>query len=1531
MEGTTQVFTKGMHSDNDPRYQPEGTYRDATNVKLISTDGDTFSIENIAGNKETERLGCADIVYRFRAVITGTNAFTVGDSYQWNLNLVNFTNYGASTVTQSQLGPYVYSDQENLVEDIATTINAITDTSGAKLFNAYNNTTEVVVESITSNNFSGAWSQIIGIGPTSGTGSTLAYSAASMNNGFSKTPSGGSIAHTATTSEALNPLQLVKRFDRLCRLTIVGHYSFGTELYLFTYDYVSGTDDGQIWKLEFYNDGTIKSKSVIYNNALTFDKSRKLIVEGIVENDCITRLYWTDNFKPIRSLNLTDPNAFAFKLNDLIMSPLTNMDRPVLKKIDVGGRLEVGMYQVGYRLISQGGSKSNISPLSNLISVSMGNSADYNDVNSGDPGNGIASAGEISTTSFTVVVNDIDTDFENVEFYILVYEVFGSSPTKILRSPMFTVSVPTFEYTHTDNNLTSITAAEFLIDSNTFDTCKDIAVKDQRLFAANLKTTAKDISTFDTEVYRWKANDVAKSLDTTSFDGGCDFVNNNGMNNGSGGLTAWTNTQLSAVTLANGKKTNESGVFSDNDTDYKYLPIAPTNAAGGYIGGGNYNSLLLGAQTRYFDETKGGIRITFQTTDRIVDTQKNYGWWKSDGWGNGSAATVINGGQRYQETQNMNMSPGDSQFVKKDVTNTIGTSVIDSHSENGDTFYQNISYDSNENPFISYSSRGYQRGETYRFAITFFDKNYKEIRTKYIGDIKMPEHWENQYKLYDDTDTSIEYDGTQGVGFPGMELYDSANYMIDQNIYCEDFRISYIKGLRNPYNDYTEYGSAVGAAAQTIHRVGNERDRPDIFPWACPQLHAIGHTHSSVVTGHINHEIPMAAAYNDGYSYREDTSSGSVATQSKYGDADFNHYVQDLHLRFEVIIPEDLKDTIGAYKIVRVKREERDKTIKAQGLLTQCVYHEDTKVQDGWQAGVGMSADLTIFQAIFGGTAGSTPDLIDEWASRLHKKYAPYCNPNHFMEEYLPPTGQAPNKQPAWGMGPSHQYPTVSSQNMKQGQLNDFSGKKLMGYNKYFTFDSPDTIHMSRGWTHESGCKLDIISVLKNVDKSKIKVYNRIGTTSIGSDWIDKPGYIGTSRAFASLFQGRVWMPQSNLGHAGWSGRMMNSWHEVYYTKFFVYDTKSFKFPQSLLNLKNNVTSSVNTPTASTGGTANHYWQNNLTIKNSKKIEAGGQAPISGINFSNNQTCYHMITSYSPPTFSTAKSYSGSTMQKDTLSGEGRRSSVGQCCESVFLVLEDGAEKILSVPDLDRYYLNATDTPMVEQGQDQSGENWNRELGRSRVPFALLANIKRVVNNQYGGNSTASILYNRFIDTGHFTYVGDNNSGVQTSKVFGGDIFVQFYGKEKYTGGKIDAEVVSRSDHWDKKRAGNCTEWYFPVETYVNTDLLHGGKKLREDIYRNFPATDQFDAYNNWVSYGPEDNNYNEVYSQEPDLKGYVVTDEDDCEVLHLPHQIAFSNVKLSGEPKKDAWKNFNIYDFHDVDGVHGPINNLFVLNDFRY
>ena len=44
------TFSKGMISDNDQRYQEEGSYRDAQNIQLINKDGATFTVENINGN-----------------------------------------------------------------------------------------------------------------------------------------------------------------------------------------------------------------------------------------------------------------------------------------------------------------------------------------------------------------------------------------------------------------------------------------------------------------------------------------------------------------------------------------------------------------------------------------------------------------------------------------------------------------------------------------------------------------------------------------------------------------------------------------------------------------------------------------------------------------------------------------------------------------------------------------------------------------------------------------------------------------------------------------------------------------------------------------------------------------------------------------------------------------------------------------------------------------------------------------------------------------------------------------------------------------------------------------------------------------------------------------------------------------------------------------------------------------------------------------------------------------------------------------
>ena len=71
-----QGFTGGMVSDPNPRYQIKGSYRDALNVRLINDDGESFSIENIEGNKKFFNLN--EISQQFELVNPGINEGILG-------------------------------------------------------------------------------------------------------------------------------------------------------------------------------------------------------------------------------------------------------------------------------------------------------------------------------------------------------------------------------------------------------------------------------------------------------------------------------------------------------------------------------------------------------------------------------------------------------------------------------------------------------------------------------------------------------------------------------------------------------------------------------------------------------------------------------------------------------------------------------------------------------------------------------------------------------------------------------------------------------------------------------------------------------------------------------------------------------------------------------------------------------------------------------------------------------------------------------------------------------------------------------------------------------------------------------------------------------------------------------------------------------------------------------------------------------------------------------------------------------------
>lgn len=92
-------------------------------------------------------------------------------------------------------------------------------------------------------------------------------------------------------------------------------------------------------------------------------------VEGIVENESISRIYWTDNVNPLKTLNLKQGRLDLLPTTSLDITPLMKPSQPVLNTT-LHGSLPVGVYQYSYKLVSENGGESTFSPLSNMYHVS---------------------------------------------------------------------------------------------------------------------------------------------------------------------------------------------------------------------------------------------------------------------------------------------------------------------------------------------------------------------------------------------------------------------------------------------------------------------------------------------------------------------------------------------------------------------------------------------------------------------------------------------------------------------------------------------------------------------------------------------------------------------------------------------------------------------------------------------------------------------------------------------------------------------------------------------------------------------------------------------------------------------------------------------------------------------------------------------------------------------------------------------------------------------------------------------------------
>lgn len=277
---------------------------------------------------------------------------------------------------------------------------------------------------------------------------------------------------------------------------------------------------GQIWKLVINDVTNLGTIQLIYNNLLnfsTYNAFAPTAILGRYENALIQRIYFTDFFNPIRTLNVADPQAFATDISQVNITPSIDASIPILKKITLGGNNKVGTYQLAYRLVKTGGTTSTYSQASNVtdivhvdegINVGGANFAGYYGAVKGTPANKI----------IYWTINNIDTSFDRIELVILIREDNTNVPSIFKFNDLPIESDGSMEVSFTGNEtLVPITLNDFLITYESFSYCKTITTKDNRLIIGNIKGSASDIDSFDVRAYR---SPITNSLNVSLINNG---------------------------------------------------------------------------------------------------------------------------------------------------------------------------------------------------------------------------------------------------------------------------------------------------------------------------------------------------------------------------------------------------------------------------------------------------------------------------------------------------------------------------------------------------------------------------------------------------------------------------------------------------------------------------------------------------------------------------------------------------------------------------------------------------------------------------------------------------------------------------------------------------------------------------------------------------------------------------------------------------------------------------------------------------
>tara|TARA_R110000796_G_scaffold43634_4_gene107185 strand:- start:2417 stop:6907 length:4491 start_codon:yes stop_codon:yes gene_type:complete len=299
-------------------------------------------------------------------------------------------------------------------------------------------------------------------------------------------------------------------------LQIIGWTTIVDDIIVFT---TSETGDsptssvGQVWQL-VYDEATdsitnigasntlVVTEHLRYNNVVNFSSCYRIgRAIGRYENISLARVYWTDNYNSVRTINVADPYVFETPVNNLDLRAGVTFSQPNILSIGTGSLPDGVVAQFAYRQLDTGGAETIYSPVSAMVNLPE-NSLSSTTLELFEGDLAVINPG---SNSVTYNIKGIDTNYDVIEHIVILYTANGIKTIYKFGEEFVNSTGETTVVCSSIAEAIQIPLVEFNMLASGFDKAKDIEVVDNKLIAANTTSTSFVVD-FDARAYRFNSS-----------------------------------------------------------------------------------------------------------------------------------------------------------------------------------------------------------------------------------------------------------------------------------------------------------------------------------------------------------------------------------------------------------------------------------------------------------------------------------------------------------------------------------------------------------------------------------------------------------------------------------------------------------------------------------------------------------------------------------------------------------------------------------------------------------------------------------------------------------------------------------------------------------------------------------------------------------------------------------------------------------------------------------------------------------------